>query len=100
MLTGLKKVHATVMTLMADEPLMETQSTALEKTHATFALSMAHEAEMVVSLRKLDTGTAKDVSGVVRMTRGGTDSGREFEAHEYLYFVGTDGSARVFERGQ
>lgn len=62
-------------------------------------LSLAHEAEAVLSLRLLDTGTAKDVSGVVSITRGGDDLGRSIEEHEYLYHIGGDGAVKVFERG-
>lgn len=88
------------MTLSADEPLLSSQTTMLEKEHSSFVLSLAHEAEMVLSLRLLDTGTAKDVSGVVRITRGGAESDRLIEEKEYLYHVGGDGGVRVFERGQ
>ena len=56
---------------------------------------------MIVSLRLLDTGIAKDVSGVVRITRGGDSGGkRQIEEKEYLYHVGGDGGVKVFERGQ
>ena len=56
---------------------------------------------MVISLRLLDTGTAKDVSGVLRITRGGArEAQRSLEEKEYLYYVGGDGGVRVFERGQ
>lgn len=73
----------------------------LEKEHAALVLSLAHEAEAVLSLRLLDTGTAKDVNGVVRITRGGAASlDRAIEEHEYLYHVGGDGGVKVFERGQ
>lgn len=50
----------------------------------------------------LDTGTAKDVSGVLRVTPGGEDdmSGTVVEDRELLYFIGGDGNVRVFERGQ
>lgn len=51
-------------------------------------------------MRLLDTGTAKDVSGVVRITRGGGGLERAIEEHEYLYHVGGDGGVKVFERGQ
>ena len=68
----------------------------MEKQGAWFALSLAHEADTVLSLRLLDTGTAKDVSGVIRITHGGTRT----KDHEYLYHVGGDGGVRVFERGQ
>ncbi|KAH8907534.1 hypothetical protein BR93DRAFT_911433 [Coniochaeta sp. PMI_546] len=95
-----RKTHATVMTLSADEPLVAGQTTTLEKEHAALVLSAAHEAEIVLSLRLLDTGTAKDVSGVVRITRGGGESSRAVEEKEYLYHVLGDGGVRVFERGQ
>ncbi|KAK3396109.1 hypothetical protein B0T20DRAFT_357474 [Sordaria brevicollis] len=96
-----EKSHATILTLSADDPLIASQTTTLEKDHASFVLSLAHEAEMILSLRLLDTGIAKDVSGVIRITRGG-DSGseRQMEEKEYLYHVGGDGGVRVFERGQ
>ncbi|KAK2600984.1 hypothetical protein N8I77_010472 [Diaporthe amygdali] len=95
-----EKVHATLLTLSADEPLVSAQTTTLEKEHASFILSLAHEAEAVISLRLLDTGTAKDVSGVVRITGGGGSLDRVIEEHEYLYHVGGDGVVKVFERGQ
>ena len=58
-----------------------------------------------MSLRLLDTGTARDVSGVVRITSGdqAADDKQNFqmiEEKELLYFVGGDGSVKVFERGQ
>lgn len=96
----MQKVYATIMTVSADEPLVSSQTTTLEKEHAALALSLAHEAEAVLSLRLLDTGTAKDVSGVVRITRGGAGLERAIEEHEYLYHVGGDGGVKVFERGQ
>ena len=49
-------------------------------------------------MRKLDTGAAKDVSGVLRITGGGAREG--VEACEYLYLVGADEGVKVFERGQ
>jgi len=97
---GSQKTHAAVVTLSADEPLMSAQPTTLEKEHASFVMSLAHEAQTVVSLRLLDTGTAKDVSGVMRITAGGDDSGAPVEERELLYHVGGDGGVRVFERGQ
>ena len=76
------------------------QTTSLEKEHASFVVSLAHESEIVLSLRLLDTGVAKDVSGVVRIGCGGQDTGRAVEEREFLYHVGGDGGVRVFERGQ
>ena len=54
---------------------------------------------MMLSLRLLDTGVAKDVSGVVRITRGGGECVRNMGETEYLYHVGGD-RVKVFERGQ
>ncbi|KAK4125080.1 hypothetical protein N657DRAFT_352293 [Parathielavia appendiculata] len=88
--------HAAIITLAADDPLIKEQETTLEKQHAWFTLSLAHEADTMLSLRLLDTGAAKDVSGVIRITH---KDGRARD-HEYLYHVGGDGGVRVFERGQ
>ncbi|KAK3331086.1 hypothetical protein B0H66DRAFT_528417 [Apodospora peruviana] len=96
-----EKVDTTILALSADEPLVVAQTTTLEKEHSSFVLSLAHEAMMVLSLRLLDTGVAKDVSGVVRITAGGgVPHGMSIEENEYLYHVGGDGGVKVFERGQ
>ncbi|KAI0547548.1 hypothetical protein F4679DRAFT_361201 [Xylaria curta] len=97
-----EKVHATIITISADEPLIAAQGTPLEKEHASLALSLAHDAQLIMSLRLLETGTAKDVSGVLRVTPGGDEgtAGTPVEDRELLYFIGGDGSVRVFERGQ
>ena len=61
----------------------------------------------VLSLRPLDTGKARDVSGVIRVSRGGAwdddDAEEENEQQrelEALYFVQNDGGVKVFERGE
>jgi elongator complex protein 6 len=60
-----------------------------------------------MGVRLLDTGTARDVSGVVRITVGGDagsqngeDMSKKVGEKELLYFVGGNGGVRVFERGQ
>ncbi|TVY15110.1 hypothetical protein LARI1_G005467 [Lachnellula arida] len=107
MLMGFREeVHSTVTTLAADFPLVSVQRTPLEKDHAAFLLSVAHQADFTMGLRLLDTGTAKDVSGVIRITVGdqliedNRDIQQRIEERELLYFVGGDGGVRVFERGQ
>ncbi|KAM7220047.1 hypothetical protein V8F06_004561 [Rhypophila decipiens] len=93
----------TILTFSADQPLIDEQTTTLEKEHANFVLSLLHEASLVLSLRLLDTGVAKDVSGVLRITAGsgaGGGTSAAVEENEYLYHVRGDGSVRVFERGQ
>ncbi|KDN61718.1 hypothetical protein CSUB01_04419 [Colletotrichum sublineola] len=98
-----EKVHATVAAVAADEPLIASQTTTLEKEHAAFVLGLAHAAQTVFGLRLLDTGNASDVSGVLRITAGGDGHDGErgpVEETELLYFVGGDGSVKVFGRGQ
>ncbi|KAG4437077.1 hypothetical protein IFR05_007452 [Cadophora sp. M221] len=106
MLMGLREnVHATIMSLSADQPLVSSHQTPLESNHAALLLGTAHQADFIMSLRLLDTGTARDVSGVLRITTGDRteedlDIQKRVEERELLYFVGGDGGVRVFERGQ
>lgn len=80
--------------------------------------STAHQAERVVQLRGLDTGAASDVSGVLRLSKGGAAAGRLLEEGEgsekireaseeggggegeWLYQVRGNGSVRVWARGE
>ncbi|PYH80732.1 hypothetical protein BO82DRAFT_312282 [Aspergillus uvarum CBS 121591] len=107
-------VHATIMTLAADLPLIHNASAAahqmptpLETEHAAFAIGSAHRAHLVMQLRDLDTGAARDVSGVLRVSKGGawgqsdnTDANGSWEEREALYFVQRDGGVSVFGRGE
>ncbi|KAI9645253.1 hypothetical protein NHQ30_005988 [Ciborinia camelliae] len=106
-----EKVHATILTLSIDTPLLSSPSssssshtqTPLETKSATFALGQAHQSDLILGVRLLDTGAARDVSGVLRVTRGGNHEegeGHGVEEKELLYFVGGDGGVKVFERGQ
>ncbi|CZR63932.1 uncharacterized protein PAC_13829 [Phialocephala subalpina] len=107
MLMGLREeVYSTIVSLSADLPLVSSHQTPLEADHAAFLLSTAHQADFTMNLRLLDSGTARDVSGVLRITIGdGTlednrDIRKRIEEKELLYFVGGDGGVKVFERGQ
>ncbi|ROT37652.1 hypothetical protein SODALDRAFT_202300 [Sodiomyces alkalinus F11] len=98
-------VYASIFAVAADEPLVAAQTTLLEREHAALVLSLAHSALLVLSLRLLDTGGASDVSGVLRATRGGDlehhhNDGKAVEEAELLYLMATDGSVKVFQRGQ
>ncbi|KAL4942215.1 hypothetical protein BDV06DRAFT_166627 [Aspergillus oleicola] len=103
----------TVVTISADSPLIHNASalahqtaTPLETEHAAFAVGLAHRAEMVMQLRNLETGAARDVSGVLRVSKGGAWGQREtvgeesWEEKELLYFVQRDGGVSVFGRGE
>jgi elongator complex protein 6 len=88
------------------------RATPLEEEHAAFLIATAHRARMVMQLRNLDTGVAKDVSGVLRISKGGgisgmasdikihDESGDQWEPKEILYHVQRDAGVRVFERGE
>ena len=93
-----------VITASADYPLLQSPSTPVEVDHSAFVSGLAQQAYFVLSLRLLSTGIAKDVSGVLRITRG--PEAKDLEAadgeiaeKEFLYFVAGDGSVKVFERG-
>ncbi|OBT53713.1 hypothetical protein VE04_05268 [Pseudogymnoascus sp. 24MN13] len=96
--------HSTILTLAADTPLATGHDTPLETNHGALLLSLAHQADLVMSLRLLDTGTARDVSGVCRITTGDAEgrgpNDQKPEARELLFFVGGDSAVKVFERGQ
>ncbi|KAL6237100.1 hypothetical protein BDW75DRAFT_205181 [Aspergillus navahoensis] len=104
---------ATVVTTSADSPLIHNASasahhnaTPLETEHAAFAVGLAHRSGMVMQLRNLETGAARDVSGVLRVSKGGAWGQREnadeenWEEKEVLYFVQRDGGVSVFGRGE
>ncbi|KAL4924885.1 uncharacterized protein BDV17DRAFT_201272 [Aspergillus undulatus] len=102
---------ATVVTTSADSPLIHNASafahqtaTPLETEHAAFAIGLAHRAETVMQLRNLETGVARDVSGVLRVSKGGAWGQREITGEEsweeVLYFVQRDGGVSVFGRGE
>jgi elongator complex protein 6 len=99
-------VHSTILSLSADYPLVSQSQTSLEKGHAALVLNIAHEADFIMGLRLLDTGTARDVSGVLRISirdsieQNGQNVQKQMEEKEVLYFVGGDGGVKVFERGQ
>lgn len=87
------------MLVNADAPFLRQPRTRLEVEHAAFVVALAHSAAWTVALRQLDTGVARDVSGVIRITRGGGEGGGGGEEKEVLYYVG-DGPVEVFDRGQ
>jgi len=104
-------VHSTVILLPAD--IFQHHHSYHDHTNSThvptpldieqqqFLLSLTHQADYLLSTRNLDTGVAKDVSGVIRITQGGR--GEEDSAiakdKEYLYLVDANRSVKVWERG-
>ena len=97
-------VHSTLIALPADGPFLSaaqpdtinTNPTPIESESAAFAVQQAHNARSVLSVRELGTGAARDVSGVLRITRGGKSDG-EVKEWEGLYLVGRDGGVKIVE---
>lgn len=79
---------------------MQARNTPLEVNHSALVMSLVHQATVVCALRALETGTARDISGILRIGRGAGDGSEEVEEMEVLYFVEADGGVRVFERGK
>lgn len=90
---------------------MHTRATPLESNHAALVAGLAHSARLVMSVRGLDTGVARDISGILRIAKGyGWEEGDEEseaprgkntgdgEPKEVLYFVGMDGGVKVWKR--
>ncbi|KAF3051692.1 hypothetical protein E8E11_011090 [Didymella keratinophila] len=116
----LLQLHATpsishILThIHADTPLISPSAPAqpLEISQFNLLTKLAHMSTRVIGTRVLDTGVARDVSGVVRVTEqqtGWQGLGLEQEGilkeddagkgREFLYQVKGDGSVKVFERG-
>ncbi|KAF8538914.1 hypothetical protein BDD12DRAFT_126095 [Trichophaea hybrida] len=98
-------VSSTTVMVNADSALVSRSRTRLEMEESSFVTTLAHQASSVTSLRMLDTGLAKDVSGVLRVTTASNttssnrQNGQDWNEKEVLYFV-RDGSVEVFNRGQ
>lgn len=117
--------YATIISLPADKPLLRAASsdeepggnvgrfTPLERENAEFCVNMAYAARLVIACRRLGTGWAEDVSGVLRVTCGGhtrfaddddfedeENGGRtQVEEGEWLYHNSGDGTVKVWSRG-
>jgi len=102
------KVRSMVVTCSADSPLLHhhgDSATKLEQTHATFTTSLAHTSSLIMQVRALDSGAAKDVTGVLRISKGGgynldDQTNMDVNEGEWLYHVKGDGSVRVWSRGE
>lgn len=101
------RVHTVVLTCAADNSLLhshEASATPLELEHAVYARSLAHQARFVFQLRPLETGHSREVSGTIRISRGGAwdtaeDGSTEPDEGEWLYQVKSDGVVQVWGRG-
>lgn len=83
---------------MADLPHLTSDSntaTPLEVTNATFIVQQAHMAKLILSVRGLDTGSARDVSGILRITTGSEEI--PHKELEKRYLVQRDGAVKIVE---
>ena len=103
--------------LQSDLALLATTAekpSPLQIAQQNLVVKTAHMSAKVLGVRVLDTGVARDVSGVLRVTanreswagiatlgeeEGGAVQAPEEAGSEVLYKVNGDGSVRVFERG-
>lgn len=119
-LRALPNVHSLVTALSGDQPFLHhsLSPTPLEDEHKTCLITMAHQARLVLQLRPLGTGRAKDVSGVIRASQGGAWEAIEEETvaaedpitssvghgiateREWLYYIAGNGEAKVWGRGE
>jgi elongator complex protein 6 len=86
------------------------QPTDLDVAQKAFMVGLGHQADLLMQLRPLDTGVAKDVSGILRVTRGPMMEedeeeekevgGMRWKEMEVLYHVRGDGVVRLWERGE
>jgi elongator complex protein 6 len=106
-----------VLGTSADSPLLHNRHEAsmpLEREHGALVATLAHQASLVYQLRGLDTGAARDITGVMRISRGGgyfdggggggdegvVEVGEVVEGGEWLYQWKGDGSVRLWSRGE
>jgi hypothetical protein len=99
------QAHAVLVTMSADiltqgpdHGNSSASSQLLLLQQQQMLLSLAHQADVTFSSKGLDTGSSKDVSGVVRIT---SRTDRTGMGKELLYFVDTSSSKaiKVWERG-
>ena len=99
--------QSVIISSSADLQLLHSRddsATPLERDHAAFVATLAHQSSFVLQLRGLHTGSARDVTGVLRLSRGGAyedlESTNPLPDAEWLYQIKGDGSVRVWSRGE
>ena len=100
------RVHGVTITCAADSALLhstDASATPLELEHTTLARGLAHQTRWLFQVRPLETGQSKEVSGSVRVSKGGawesTEGTRDLEEGEWLFHFRNDGGVKVWGRG-
>jgi elongator complex protein 6 len=97
------QVHSMVISLTADFVVdMAAQKSTSSKmlgNQQQLLLALAHQADNIFSTKLLDSGSAKDVSGVVRIHP--RRSSEDIKEKELLYFIdsGSNKGVEIWERG-
>lgn len=101
------RAHSVIVTCVADSALLhntEASATPLEIEQSNLVRSLAHNAQLVFQLRPLETGQSKEVTGSVRVSRGGAwdveEGSTELEDGEWLYHLSGGGMVKVWGRGE
>lgn len=101
------RVHGVVATCAADSALLhqtDAAATPLELEHTTLARGLAHQARWVFQLRPLETGQSKEVSGSVRVSKGGAwesiENATVLDEGEWLFHARNDGGVKIWGRGE
>ena len=101
------RVHGVIVTCAADSPLLhstDASATPLELEHTTLARGLARQARWLFQLRPLETGQSREVSGSVRMNKGGawedTENVNDLGEGEWLFHFRNDGVVKVWGRGE
>jgi elongator complex protein 6 len=97
-----KKSTALFIVSSADKELIDVKVNNVQlpefKTN-DFLLRFIHRSHLVISLRPLDTGRAKDVTGTLTISRGALPlSNIQVLEKEYLFFVSRDQPTKLFFR--
>lgn len=100
--------QAVVLTCSTDTPLLHNRhegATSLERDHAALLSTVAHQSSWIFQSRGLDTGTARDITGVLRISCGPdyadeVDETRGLDDGEWLYQIKGDGGVEMWTRGE
>lgn len=112
------EIHALICAVPADDALVAPAAVLdiqdpgqtmvpfapLDADNAAFTVSMGHHSDMVMQCRRLDSGWAEDVSGILRVTINSDEERTEtgdghVEEGEWLYHIAPDSSVKAWSRG-
>ncbi|KAK9475832.1 hypothetical protein V1514DRAFT_370194 [Lipomyces japonicus] len=101
----LYKSSSTIVVSMRHSPDLQNTFTQIGAQHGNLLSSLQRQSHAVISLRPLITGAAEDVTGLIRIVRGGAAvQTPQFDVtvDEFHYFVGEGNlsGVKIFEKGR